>query len=289
MARTNSPIPSTLNGAPTSTPVTAAEPAVEEPAAPPASDRIDGAAAHTDLSNAARRTASLGAEPERRSGVLGAITAHPPPPPLPPGAADIGWEDPEIAPPRGAVTRPRPEVLAAAVKAYHKASEQGLVRNPTLTVIDYSLPSSQPRLWVIDMQRKRLLAQHLVAHGRASSDSRNPAKATSFGNSAGSHKSSLGLLITGATHHGAHGRSLRLHGKEPGFNDLAEARAIVMHGADYATQSFVDQNGHLGRSQGCPALDPDVTQPVIDRIKGGSVVFAYADDRTWLGRSEYVR
>ena len=288
VSRTNSNSLSSLANLGSTEPVTTPEPGDQATTAA-VSDELSSEPQHTDLSGANRRTSGLGAEPDRRSGVLGAITAHPPPPPLPPGAADIKWDDPAIKPPRGAVTQPRPEVLGPAVTAYNKAHERGLVRNPMLTIIDYSLPSSQPRMWVIDMDRKQLVAQHLVAHGRASGDPRNPAKATSFSNTSESNKSSLGVLITGDTYHGKHGRSLRLHGQETGFNDHAEARAIVMHGADYATQSFVDQNGYLGRSQGCPAMDPDVVQRVIDRIKGGSVVFGYAPDRTWLGRSEFVR
>jgi len=289
VSRTNSNSVLALSGVAGNGPVTPPESTGDATSAAPAGDRIDSDAAHADLSGAAHRAGPLGAEPVRRSGVLGAITAHPPPAPLPPGAADIRWDDPAIPPPRGAVTPPRPEVLGPAVTAYNKAKEQGLVRNPTLTIIDYSLPSNQPRMWVIDMEHKQLVAQHLVAHGRSSSDPRNPAKSTSFSNTSESNKSNLGVLITGETYSGKHGRSLRLRGVEEGFNDHAEARAIVIHGADYATQATVDRQGYLGRSQGCPAMDPAIVQRVIDRIKHGSVVFGYGSDRTWLGRSEYLR
>lgn len=288
VSRTNSNNLMSLTSVGSTDPATTAE-SGDQGTSPAVSDELSSDPQHTDLSGATRRATGLGAETDRRSGVLGAITAHPPPPPLPPGAADIIWDDPAIKPPRGAVTQPRPEVLGPAVTAYNKAKEQGLVRNPMLTIIDYSLPSTQPRLWVIDMQRKELVAQHLVSHGRASSDPRNPAKSTSFSNTGESHKSSLGVLITGETYSGRHGRSLKLRGVEAGFNDHAEARAIVLHGADYATQATVDSQGYLGRSQGCPAMDPAIAQRVIDRIKNGSVLFCYGSDRTWLGRSEYLR
>jgi hypothetical protein len=200
----------------------------------------------------------------------------------------INWTAPSILPPSGIVSKPRPEVLQAALKAYDKANERGLVRNQKLTVIDYSLPSTQARLWVVDMGQKKLFAQHLVAHGRNSGDAHDIARAASFSNRNNSNQSSLGVFTTAETYSGSHGYSLRLDGQESADNTNARMRAIVMHGADYATQAFIERNGYLGRSLGCPAIDPSISHEVIDAIKGNSVIFAYADDEDYLRRSDFL-
>jgi hypothetical protein len=86
---------------------------------------------------------------------------------------------------------------------------------------------------------------------------------------------SLGLFVTDATYVGRNGYSLRLHGLEPGVNDNAYDRAIVMHGAEYVSRELAKRLGRLGRSLGCPALPVAVARTIIDRIKGGTVVYAY--------------
>jgi hypothetical protein len=101
-------------------------------------------------------------------------------------------------------------------------------------------------------------------------------------------KSNIGLLTTAETYYGKNGYSLRLDGHEPGFNDLARERAIVIHGADYATEEFMNRMGRLGRSWGCPALDPEISREVIDTIKDGSVLFGWYPDRQWLDTSAFV-
>ena len=162
--------------------------------------------------------------------------------------------------------------LEAAMTAYSRALTQGLVANTSLlTVIDYTLPSTVPRLWVFDINAGRLLYRELVAHGRNSGDK----MATAFSNDEGSRKTSLGLFVTDQTYYGENGYSLRLRGLDTGLNDNAMLRAIVMHGAAYVSQKVVDQLGRLGRSWGCPAIRQDIARPVIDLIKNGSVVFAY--------------
>ena len=153
-----------------------------------------------------------------------------------------------------------------------------------LAVIDYSLPSTQPRLWVFDLERGRLLFQELVAHGRNTGD----AKAERFSNAEGSHMSSIGLFKTLQPYYGNNGYSLRLSGLDPGFNDNALARAIVMHGAPYVSEQFVKANGRLGRSWGCPAISAAVAKKMIDRVKGGGLVFAYYPDKEWLKTSKYL-
>jgi hypothetical protein len=154
----------------------------------------------------------------------------------------------------------------------------------TLTVIDYSRPSSEPRLFVLDLAQRALRHQELVAHGRGSGEH----LATRFSNQPGSLQSSLGLFVTLGTYVGRHGRSLRLLGLEPGFNDRAEERAIVMHGAEYVSAAFAQLHGRLGRSLGCPALALDVAPRVIDAIRGGSALFAYYPDTAWLRGSRFL-
>jgi hypothetical protein len=162
--------------------------------------------------------------------------------------------------------------LEAAILAYTRALTEGVVANTSLlTVIDYTLPSSVPRLWVFDLAAGRLLYRELVAHGRNSGDN----LATAFSNSEGSLKTSLGLFVTDHTYYGENGYSLRLRGLDAGVNDNAMLRAIVMHGAAYVSQKVVTQLGRLGRSWGCPAVRTEVARPMIDLIKNGSVVFAY--------------
>ena len=179
-----------------------------------------------------------------------------------------------------------PKVLVLAARAAECARKQGVLEGfRHLAVIDYSLPSTQPRLWVFDVQRGRLLFQELVAHGRNTGE----AKAERFSNTEGSHMSSIGLFKTLEPYYGSNGYSLRLSGLDPGFNDNALARAIVMHGAPYVSQAIAERLGRLGRSWGCPALRPEVARVVIDTLKGGALLFAYYPDRKWLTESPYFQ
>lgn len=169
---------------------------------------------------------------------------------------------------------PRRDLLERALAEYEKLDRAGRIANPVLTVIDYALPSSEKRLWVIDPATRRVLHREYVAHGRGSSDDLDPKRLVRFGNEPESHRSSRGLFLTGDTYTGQHGHSLELHGLERGVNDRAFERRIVMHPADYASASYrARSGGHLGRSWGCPALDPAVSRRVIDRIAGGSVLY----------------
>ena len=150
-----------------------------------------------------------------------------------------------------------------------------------LVLIDYTKPSTQERLYVIDMRYGKVLYKSLVAHGRGSGDN----YATSFSNTPDSHKSSLGFYLTLNTYEGRNGYSLRLNGLEPGINDKAYERAIVIHGADYCDRSFIKSAGRLGRSFGCPALPRDVSDAIIDTIKDGAVLFIYADNEKYMAQS----
>jgi len=177
------------------------------------------------------------------------------------------------------------DVLRMALDATVCARDKGAVTNDRLlTVIDYSKPSTEERLWVLDLQSERVLYQELVAHGQGSGDN----FATRFSNQDGSHQTSLGLFRTADTYVGSNGYSLRLDGLEPGVNDNARDRAIVMHGAPYVNEATSKVVGRLGRSWGCPALRPAIARSVIDTIKEGSLVFSYYPDKQWLKNSPYL-
>jgi hypothetical protein len=170
------------------------------------------------------------------------------------------------------------------LRAFETAWRRGDTRKRIITVIDYSMPSSQKRLWVIDLDSNTLLFHEYVAHGSGSGAD----QATSFSNRDGSHQSNIGLLKTAETYRGKHGYSLKLDGLEQGWNSRARSRAIVIHGADYVSEAFIRAQGRLGRSWGCPALRPEITRQLIDTIKGGSLVFGYYPDQGWLGGSKYL-
>ncbi len=161
----------------------------------------------------------------------------------------------------------------------------GAIEAPrTLTVIDYSLNSTEQRLWVFDVPSGRVLFKELVAHGRNTGEN----LATSFSDVMNSRQSSLGLFVTRETYVGSNGYSLRLEGLEPGYNGNARERAIVMHGAPYVNESLAASQGRIGRSWGCPALREAVARDVIDTIRGGGVIFSYYPDERWLTKSRFV-
>jgi len=206
--------------------------------------------------------------------MLPSCAMPPPPRPLPPPAlaatADSPW--------------PRPEVLELAMQAYRCGEREGRFERPVLTVIDYSLPSSQPRLWVIDVQHMQVLHHDMVAHGEGSGDT----MAVAFSNEIGSHQSSLGLFRTEGVYRGYFGYSLRLSGLEPGINDKARERAIVVHGFADVSRSFAAKWGTIATTWGCPAVPEDVAPQIIDSIAGGSAIFAYYPDTGWLQESHYL-
>ncbi len=176
------------------------------------------------------------------------------------------------------------KVLKLALAAYHKASIRGAVKKPVLTVIDYSLPSSKQRMWVFDVSHDRLLYNTYVAHGQ-NSGMNTPSH---FSNSASSKQTSLGTFVTRDTYMGSNGYSLNLQGLEKGFNDNAYNRRVVIHGAWYVEPDFIRKAGRAGRSWGCPSIAKTLAKPVINTIKGGSVVFAYYPDRNYLAHSSYL-
>lgn len=174
-----------------------------------------------------------------------------------------------------------PQVLRYALDATECAIRNGVESPERLAVIDFSLPSSEQRLWIFDLGSQSLIMRDLVAHGRNSGN----LESTRFSNVEGSHQSSIGLFRGAESYRGKHGYSLRLDGLEPGFNDLARQRAIVIHGADYVDPSWVESYGRIGRSLGCPAVRQEISSQVVDNLKGGQLVFKYYPDKEWLARS----
>lgn len=177
------------------------------------------------------------------------------------------------------------EVLELAITAYKNAKTQDIGTKDILTIVDYSLPSTEKRLWVIDMRNNIVLFNTHVAHGMGSGTN----YATKFSNKHGSRMSSLGLFLTSGLYRGNYGISLNLVGLEEKFNSNAQARRIVFHRAHYVDEAIIKKIGRLGRSFGCLALNKNIADKVIHTIKDGSLVFCYYPDNKWLNESTFLQ
>ncbi|UOG77063.1 murein L,D-transpeptidase catalytic domain family protein [Hymenobacter tibetensis] len=177
-------------------------------------------------------------------------------------------------------------VYREALMGYYRLSQSGQASasRQTLTVVDFERPSREKRLWVIDLKNQTVLFHTLVAHGKNTGAD----LARTFSNREGSEMSSLGFYTTGATYQGKHGLSLKLNGRDPGYNTNAYNRAVVVHGADYVSEQFVRQHGRLGRSQGCPALPVNQSAAIIQAIKGGTVLYVHGPNEVSY-RSEWLQ
>lgn len=166
----------------------------------------------------------------------------------------------------------RPRVVEEAVSAMKCAQSRGIgVEARRLAIIDYTIPSRQRRMWVVDIEAQKLLFQEHVAHGQKSGHDIPNA----FSDRNGSHQTSLGLFYTDATYQGGNGYSLKLHGLSKGFNESAMRRLIVMHGAAYVNPPIAEQMGRLGRSWGCPAVRVEIAKPMIDALKEGNFIYSH--------------
>jgi L,D-transpeptidase-like protein len=175
-----------------------------------------------------------------------------------------------------------PTAFSSAMEGFQKLDAKGVVRkDDIITIVDFSQPSTQKRLYVVDLDNKQILFNTLVAHGRNSGG----LWAKSFSNKASSLKSSPGFYLTEDTYLGDNGYSLRLDGLEKNINDNAHSRAIVMHGAPYVDPSAVKSLGFLGRSWGCPAVPESQHKAIINAIKGGTCLFIYSPDKSYQQRS----
>lgn len=172
---------------------------------------------------------------------------------------------------------PELKSFSEALKGFYLLKEKGIIQKNILTLVDFSLSSNTKRLWVIDMTTNTILFNSLVAHGRNTGEE----FATAFSNLNSSFKSSLGFYATGEIYRGKHGASLRLDGLERGLNDNARERGVVMHGADYVSESFIRDHKRLGRSQGCPALPVELTDEIIETIKDKSCLYIYHPSRSF--------
>ncbi len=172
-----------------------------------------------------------------------------------------------------------------AITGLDKLVKMGKIEHPQiLSIVDFSQPSSHKRMVVIDLQKKLVLFNTYVAHGRNSGN----AFARDFSNTPETNKSSLGFYETSHTYIGGNGYSLRLEGLEKGFNDNAASRAIVVHGAAYVSASIAQQQGYIGRSQGCPALPLLQSKPIIDKIKNGTCLFVYSPNAQYIQQSKLL-
>ena len=177
-----------------------------------------------------------------------------------------------------------PTVFKLGLTAYLQARKQGIDDKQMLTIVDYSKPSNERRLWVVDLKNEKVLFNTWVAHGKNS----GAATTTSFSNQPSSLKTSLGVFATGDTYDGHNGLSLHIQGLEHGFNDNAYRRDIVIHGAWYASADVAKERGMLGRSWGCPAVDQHIAKPLINTIKNNTLLIAYYPDKMWLKKSAYL-
>jgi hypothetical protein len=179
---------------------------------------------------------------------------------------------------------PSIESFTNAIAGYNKLKEQGKIKKELLTIVDFSKSSNTKRLWIIDMKTQTVLYNTLVAHGRNSGNE----FATQFSNENRSNKSSLGFYSTGELYNGKHGLSMKLDGLEPGINSNARARAIVMHAADYVSESFAKRHSRIGRSLGCPALPNHLNKEIVNLIKGKSCLFIYHPSKKYVTASKLL-
>ena len=171
-----------------------------------------------------------------------------------------------------------------AMRGFFEYKFKGLIKGEKLVIIDFSLPSTQKRLWVIDFATNSIIYHTLVSHGKGTGN----INAYSFSNEMHSNKSSLGFYLTGETYIGKHGISLKLDGLEFGLNDKARERAVVIHGAEYVSRKLANKQGYLGRSQGCPAVATAIAPKLIQTIKNKSVLFIYHPTRIYVNKSKLV-
>ena len=183
------------------------------------------------------------------------------------------------------ISLPSFESFSLAMEGYRSLKKQHAgINKEILTLIDFSKPSSEKRLWIIDLKTGKVLIHDWVAHGKNSGNQ----FAEVFSNTPNSYTSSLGFYITGETYNGKHGLSLFLNGMDKGYNTNARERAIVLHGADYVSEDFIHKYGRLGRSFGCPSVSMNIYKQVIDTIRDGSCLFIYYPDQKFISNSSVL-
>ena len=177
------------------------------------------------------------------------------------------------------------EAFDYAMKGHDYLAANGKLQNEDiLSIVDFSRPSSEKRLFIVDLKNKKLLFHTYVSHGRGSGTD----MATEFSNVPESNKSSLGFYVTGDTYMGKHGLSMRLLGQDKGFNDNAHDRSIVMHSASYVSEEAIKAMGFCGRSEGCPAVPEELSKPIIETVKNGTCLFLYSPDTQYAANSTII-
>jgi hypothetical protein len=204
---------------------------------------------------------------------------------LPLPAAAVAPPSPQLVSLLKLAPRLAPQALEVALTALQRLQASGAkVRSDVVTVIDYTKPSTERRLWVFDLVRTRVLFEELAAHGKNSGDN----QAVRFSNTPNSLMTSIGAFLTRDSYIGQHGLSLRLQGLEKGVNDNSMERAIVIHAAAYVNDALARAKGRIGRSWGCPAVRPEISRSLIQTVQGGTLVLAYYPDKAWLQTSKLV-
>lgn len=171
-----------------------------------------------------------------------------------------------------------------ALTGYNKLENQNKISNHLLTVVDFSLPSTQKRMWILNMETNKVLYHTYVSHGQNTGGN----MATKFSNTVNSLQSSLGFYVTAETYYGKNGLSLFIDGMEKEFNSKARERYVVIHGADYAQENSIEKWGRLGRSYGCPAVPTQLSKEIINTIKGGSALFIYHPNKNYISKSTFL-
>lgn len=155
-----------------------------------------------------------------------------------------------------------------------QAKERPYVRLRFWAVLDFTLRSDQKRLFVLDVVEQGV-DRYYCAHGKGSEGSVNDGYATVFSNRSGSNASSLGIYTCSEPYNGDNGYSMRLDGEEA-TNSNARSRAVVIHGANYVSDQWLQHHPYLGRSLGCPAVDHAYASKIIGELKNGSLLIAWA-------------
>src|SRR5690606_22328256 len=171
-----------------------------------------------------------------------------------------------------------------ALTGYNKLDEEQKITNKLLTIVDFSLPSTEKRMWILDVENNSVLYHTYVSHGQNTGGN----MATKFSNTPNPLQSSLGFYVTAETYYGKNGLSLFIDGMEEEFNSKARERYVVIHGADYAKEDSIKRLGRLGRSYGCPAVPTEVSIEIIELIKEGSALFIYHNSDDYIAKSTYL-
>ena len=179
----------------------------------------------------------------------------------------------------------RKDAFKYAYTGYKKLLEEGEInKDGLITICDLSQSSKRKRLYLIDLNDYKLLLNTYVAHGKNSGGE----YAKKFSNKPESLQSSLGFYRTKTTYYGGHGLALTLSGLEPGINDKAERRKIVVHGSQYIGDNYRRWGRYMGRSFGCPAVPMKQSKLLINTIKNGSCLFIYHPTKNYLTTSKIL-